>query len=94
MDAGSSVARRFRIGLLILGIAAAWEGFGLVLGFLLVTVPGIAHQDLADQPGPTWVLVLGLALGVFGVAIVAGLYYVGKRRGPQLMTASPTRPRA
>lgn len=94
MDAKSPVTRWVVIALLVLGLAAAWEGFGLVFGFLLVTVPGKAQQNLADQPGPTWVLLLGLALGAFGVAVVGGLYYVAKRRGRPLLAATTRKPGA
>jgi hypothetical protein len=90
----SPVARWLVIAALASGLAAAWEGFGLVFGFLLVTVPGKADQQLADQPGPTWVAVLGLALGIYGVVIVGGLLYVARRRGRPLLAPSPQKPRA
>lgn len=90
----SLLQRRFLIVVLTSGVVAAVEGFGLVLGFILVTVPGRSQQQLADQPGPTWVAVVGLALGVYGVLVVGLLFYVAKRRARPFWTSDSTKPRA
>jgi hypothetical protein len=90
----SELERWFLTVALASGVVAACEGFGLVLGFLLVTVPGRAQQQLADQPGPTWVAVVGLALGAYGVVTVGLFFHVAKRRGKPLWASHSAKPRA
>jgi hypothetical protein len=76
-----SGTRFWPAALLVFAVFSLLEGFGLVVGYLLVTVPGEAEQQLSDQRAPLWVLLVGLALTTFGAGVVGIATYLARRRG-------------
>ena len=72
--------RFWSAALFVFAVISLIEGFGLVVGYLLVTVPGNASQQLSDQPAPSWVLLIGLASTTFGIGVVGIATYLARRR--------------